>query len=369
MTIFKKLANSRPFLKIALEGFAGSGKTFTAVQIAIGLHKFIRSTKPIACYDTERAFKALKPLFEKEKIEIFTVESRTLADLKISMLECENGFSDILIIDSISHVWEGFLNAFKQDKRRSFLQFQDWGILKPKWKAEFSDKLVMSNLHIIFTGRAGYEYDNEIDEETKKRELVKCGIKMKVEGETEYEPDIVVLMDKVKQMSGNNLKKVVRSGTIIKDRTDTIDGQEFINPKFDTFLPAIQILLDGVASKEQIKETPDTFKTMEEEHYKKKTQRDIYLEEIQGIITQLFPGQTAAEKKLKVDILENVFNTRSWRQIEISSTEQLKLGLDRMKIIKPQIDEYLKGCTKEGIPFDVNQILDIFINVTLINNK
>ena len=46
--------------------------------------------------------------------------------------------------------------------------------------------------------------------------------------------------------------------------------------------------------------------------YKIKTEKEIALEEIQGIMTQLFPGQSAKEKKMKVDILESIFKTRSW---------------------------------------------------------
>lgn len=39
--MFKKLENNRPFAKIAFEGFAGDGKSFTATQVAIGIHKLI----------------------------------------------------------------------------------------------------------------------------------------------------------------------------------------------------------------------------------------------------------------------------------------------------------------------------------------
>jgi len=53
--MFKKLENNRPFLKMAFEGFAGDGKTYTATQIAIGVHKKIGSKKPVAIFDTEKA--------------------------------------------------------------------------------------------------------------------------------------------------------------------------------------------------------------------------------------------------------------------------------------------------------------------------
>jgi hypothetical protein len=52
---FTDLENVRPFLKMAFEGFAGDGKTYTMAAVAIGLHKLIGSDKPIAVIDTERA--------------------------------------------------------------------------------------------------------------------------------------------------------------------------------------------------------------------------------------------------------------------------------------------------------------------------
>ena len=63
MSILKKAENKMAYAKVGLYGTAGSGKTRTAVEIAIGLHKAIGSTKPIAAFDTEPAFSFVLPLF------------------------------------------------------------------------------------------------------------------------------------------------------------------------------------------------------------------------------------------------------------------------------------------------------------------
>lgn len=353
---FTPLENTRPFLKMAFEGFAGSGKTYTAMQVAIGLHQQIKSQKPIVVYDTERALKALKPVFDQAEIQVLTRESRSLTDLETTMSLCEQGTSEILVIDSISHVWEAFVEAYKHNKRRSFIQFQDWGILKPEWKRRFSDRLVLSSLHIIFTGRAGYEYENVVNETTNKRELIKSGIKMKVENETEYEPDIVVLMEKEKVLDGDSMH-IVRHAIITKDRTTVIDGRRFTLPTFQDFSPAVKILLDGMATTAPIIENVDTFQDTEGEYYQKKTARDIALEEIQGLMVQVLPGQSAQEKRLKVSVLEKLFNTRSWTAVEKLPLHILQDTMPLMERWRTDAAEYLKTCAEEGIKFDHEQVL------------
>lgn len=67
---FTSLENTTPYFKAAFEGFAGSGKTYTAAQICIWLHKRIGSTKPIAYFDTERAGRHLRVYFNKAGIEV-----------------------------------------------------------------------------------------------------------------------------------------------------------------------------------------------------------------------------------------------------------------------------------------------------------
>lgn len=61
---FAPLTNTKPYFKAGFQGFAGSGKTYTAALVALGLHRIIGSKKPIVIFDTERASKFLRPLFE-----------------------------------------------------------------------------------------------------------------------------------------------------------------------------------------------------------------------------------------------------------------------------------------------------------------
>jgi hypothetical protein len=248
------------------------------------------------------------------------------------MEKLRDGYSDILIIDSISHVWEDTVESFKKKYNRTNLQFQDWGILKPLWKAEFSDPLVRLPFSIIMCGRAGYEYENEINEQTGKREIYKSGIKMKVEGETAYEPDVLVLMERFEEVLGKD-KKIYRQATIIKDRSTLIDGKVFINPTYKDFAPVIENMLDNPATNYQDEGSDSTglFKN-EEDKYQYINDKKICLEEIEGWLVKAWPSVGAADKQKKMDVLEQVFNTRSWLAVEGKGLAELKGGLEKIKV-------------------------------------
>jgi hypothetical protein len=361
--MFKKLENNRPFLKMAFEGFAGDGKTFTATQVAIGVHKLIKSDKPIALFDTEKAFKALKPSFDAAEIEaIVDDEQRSLAALNQAIKWCEDGGADILIIDSITHVWEEFMQAYlnRPDKngkpmQRNRLEFQDWGVVKPKWKAEFSNPFVMAKCHIIFTGRAGYEYTDEKNAETGKREIFKSGIKMKAETETAFEPDLLVLMQKQSDLISEN-KTVWREAMVVKDRTNQIDGKTFRNPTFDSFYPAIKILLDGTLRQTYGVNIPDTFVEFESKFNEVLKEREILVAEIEGCFELMGLGTGSADKQVKAWTLNQVYGLNSTEMLAKKNNSTIRDGLKVIKDFSNKYKAYMNECLDKEVTVEKNKI-------------
>lgn len=375
--MFKKLENNRPFLKMALEGFAGDGKTFTAVETAIGVHKLIKSTKPIAMFDTERALKALKWKFDDAGIEaLIEDEERSLKALSDSIKWCEDGNADILIIDSITHVWEEFLKAYlnRPDKqgnptKRNRLEFQDWGVLKPTWKELFSTPFVMAKCHIIFTGRAGYEYTDERNEETGKREIFKSGIKMKAETETAFEPDILVLMQKVQDLISEE-KTIWREAMVVKDRTTQIDGKKFKNPTFEDFYPAIKVLLDGTLREVNGGVVPDTFYEYESKYSEVAKDREILIAEIEGCFELMGLGTGAQDKQVKAWTLNQTFGLNSTEMLAKRSNSIIREGLTVIKLFANDYKIYLNKCIdSEQNPdkSEIQKMMKSFISKPLAN--
>lgn len=359
--MFKKLENTRPFLKMAFEGFAGDGKTFTSVQVAIGLHKAIGSKKPVAIFDTERAAKALVDIFKDAGIEaVVSDEQRSLKALSDAIKWCEAGNADILIVDSITHVWEEYLAAFMAEKRRTRLEFQDWGIIKPKWKKEFSTPFVMAKCHIIFTGRAGYEYTDEKNEETGKREIFKSGIKMKAENETAFEPDILVLMEKHMEIVGPD-KKVWREATILKDRTARIDGKTFRNPTFEDFSPAINGLLSGIYVEQTTEEIRDTFQDAESKQTEWKYKKGKLIAEIEGVFLLMGLGTATKDKQFKAACLNRVWKITSIDKLDDIKVEDLEIGLRGLRRFAETYATYLKNCSEMEVAPEDQQIGELLV--------
>lgn len=324
---FVPVQNTKPYFKAAFEGFAGTGKTRTSAEVAIGIHHRIKSQKPVIMFDTEKASKFMKEIFDKEGIELLVRESRSLADLSEAMKRCREGASDILIIDSITHIYQAFLEDYMARKNRTRMEFQDWGVVKPMWNRMFVQPFVKDPYHIIFTGRAGFEYDNEMNQETGKRELIKTGVKMKVEGETAYEPDLLVLMEMEKEMHGDELKRVYRTAFIVKDRSDKIDGKKFENPSYKDFAPAIEAILKDPSSVETAPEKSVEYDfRSEEERFEFRKERERWYEEIEALLQRVFPGATGKDRASKLEVLHVVFGTSSDTAIKDLHPDRLKKG-------------------------------------------
>ncbi len=69
----------------------------------------------------------------------------------------------------------------------------------------------------------------------------------------------------------------------------------------------------------------------EDNFYYEKRQRDIWLEEIQGLLLHYYPSSSANDKKAKADAIETIFKTRSWTKVSSMNSEQIKLGYQAMK--------------------------------------
>lgn len=342
--LFSTQANvKRPF-KMSFEGFAGDGKSHTMALVVKGIWLAEDKRKTVILVDTERSAKFFNEIFAPvglvEGKNFFVTASRSLADwIKILKL-CEEQDA-IMMTDTVTHLYEDMVQAYLRANQKTEIAVQDHMQLKPAWKQRFSTPYVNATCHCLFTGRAAWEYGMERNEQTGKREFFKSGIKMRGDNETAFEPDILVLMQRDTDIQGKKIT-VSHNAIILKDRSNLLDGETFKNPTFATFEPVYKLLCVGEGYRANVKET-----SMEEglqvdkdrQHWDRRRRVEIFTEEIQGLFASYIPGQGPKEKKLKADVYQLVFNTRSQTALEQFKPETLKAGMEEIEHLLSYLDE------------------------------
>jgi AAA domain len=353
--LLQELGKGQGYLKAGFLGFSKSGKTFSAVALAIGVYKFMANCGNLAFFDTEGGSEYIAGLVEAQLgRKLLGWKARAFADLMAVTEEIKP--NDILIVDSITHPWRELCDSHlkavnlalkkKGKAPRSKLEFQDWNPIKSTW-SRWTDWYLNSPVHVIICGRAGFEYEMQLNEETDKKELVKTGVKMKTESEFGFEPSLLVEMERVTD-AGSRLA-IKHQATVIGDRFGLLDGKVFLNPKFKDFEPHVRMLKPGAHSTvdTEIKSSTGIDDEGDTEWNRERRSRTILAEEIQGLLVAHMPGQSAKEKQEKASLLFEVFGTRSWTAVEGLPSQTLRPGLAKLR-------EKLEGAqpTAEPSPAD-----------------
>lgn len=334
ISIFHEAQNQSAFLKAGLLGFQGSGKTYTAVEIAIGLHQHIKSDKPVFFIDSETGSDWAIPRFQDAGIELMVAKTGAFKDLLDGVKEAEESAS-ILIVDSVSHFWKEMIDAYRTAHRIGpRMAFHHWAILKPEWN-KFSTAYVNSNLHIIVCGRAGWEWGHEEDEEGQK-ELRKLGTKMKCEGEFGFEPSLLLEMERVKGAEVGDT--ILHRCCVIKDRRmddKGMDGRHFDNPVFSDFMPHIECLNIGGEhlGLDTSKNSEDMFQPKGESYTSQRKRATVILEEFNGELEAKYGGRGQKEITIRAALKKHIFETYSDTAISELSPEQLDKGLSTLRDI------------------------------------
>lgn len=311
------------FIKASFGGFAGAGKTRTASEFVIGAYKHLQCTKPILIIDNEKGSRFLVPLFEKAGIKTLVKDTIELADTISAFEFLQSGEIDFLFIDSLSKIWYKYVRDYRKKNNRQFMTLQDWGKILPSWQEEFSDRFVNLDGNCVFTGRGGYTYDME--ENDGKKEFVKSGVKMKMAGETPFEPDLNIWMD-LNQRIENDKPVVWREATILKDRANIIDGQSFKNPTYEVFKPVVDYLIS--VPKGEVKGFTSDQNLAPAENYESQNKREKKEIELEAITNQFKLqkfGTSAKDQALKIKIINKFFGVKTWKEVELIDYKDLRI--------------------------------------------
>lgn len=332
MSMLKKATNQIAAAKIGFYGEAGSGKTRTATEVAIGLAKLAGDKPaPIAFFDTEGGSDFMLRICEAAGVELLVAKARAFADLMEFVKEATDAGA-VAIVDSISHTWDDLRESYERKlERKNGLEIWDWGKIKPAWR-EFTTAYLTSPIHMIVCGRSASIYEQVYNEAKGKTEVQVVGSKMKTEKETAYEPSLLIEMERAPQ------RRIETEGihviaTVVKDRSDMLDGQSFADPTYETFLPFFEAIniggehkpTDATRTSDHLFQTPDNA-------IERKRQVEITLEKIRdAFILGDIGGRSDADKKRMKELLQASFGTTAWSEVEGQRLEDLRSGLQLLR--------------------------------------
>jgi hypothetical protein len=226
--------------RIGLTGVTNGGKTYSALMIAKGLlqaeNAYTADGKldwsKVAVIDTERRrslFYADIPEFGQFQFIEFTPPYHPKDYMEAVNYAVSLG-AEVIIIDSISHAWNGtggILDIVRErtENSRSKNSFSDgWGGRGggTELQNQFIDTILSTDAHIIATFRQKMEYVIERDEAGKTK-ITKLGTKPQQKDDLEYEFDITLKLDNdhYAEIIKNTVKFLDGQGTILEPITES----------------------------------------------------------------------------------------------------------------------------------------------------
>ena len=201
--------------RIAVSGGSGSGKTYTALELATGL---AGEGGSIAVIDSQHGQSCLyADLFTFRILELDTHSPDTYAEAITAIAQQD---FDVLIIDSISMAWMGPDGALAQvdkfSKKYSGNSYSAWGDVTPM-QTRMTEALLAYPGHVIVTLRSKTEYVLEKDANGKNRP-VEIGMGPVQRDGFSYIMDLEIFMD------------AAHFGTITKTRYHDIEQMEIEKP-------------------------------------------------------------------------------------------------------------------------------------------
>jgi len=211
----RKATRQKAKIRLGLSAVSGGGKTYSALLIAYGL---CGDWSKVALIDTENGsgdlYADLGPYNVLPLTPDFTPEKYIQA-----IKACEAAGMDVIIIDSITHEWDGKGGCLEiVDKAGG--RYQDWAKVTPRHQA-FIDAIIGSSCHVITTVRRKQDYEMTKTQDGKVK-VEKAGMKEVTREGFEYELTVNLEMD------------ARHNATASKDRTGLfIDRPAFV-PTVDT---------------------------------------------------------------------------------------------------------------------------------------
>jgi len=233
--MFKQASKKQSKLRMTIDGPAGSGKSYTALRFAHALRDALVPGGKIAAIDTERGSLS-KYVGESpdgtpwafDVVEMSTFSPEKYAEL--IQFAGQAGYA-VLVIDSLSHAWEGTGGALEIKDRvsagKNANDYTAWRTVTPM-HIKLIDAILQSPCHVITTMRSRQDYVQDTNEFGKVIAIRRVGMAPIQRPGMEYEFDVVCDMD------WSHILTVTKSRcSAIADQRAEKPGPGFVRPLVD----------------------------------------------------------------------------------------------------------------------------------------
>lgn len=208
--MLQKATRKKVKIKMNIASPTGFGKTYGALLIA---HGMTNDWNKIAVIDTENESASLY----SDLGEFYTIPIKPpfTTDKYIQAIKaCEQGGIDVIIIDSVTHVWSGQGGLLEHQSNLGG-RYQDWAKTTPMYQ-KWLDTILQSSCHVITTTRKKQAYT--MTTEGNKTKVEKQGMEDVIRDGYDYEMTIAFDLVNDKHLAKAN-----------KDRTRLfVDKPEFV---------------------------------------------------------------------------------------------------------------------------------------------
>jgi hypothetical protein len=216
MSNLRRATRQKAKIRLGLSAVSGGGKTFSAILIAKGLSG--GDLSKVAIIDTENGSADLYAHLGDYSVLPLTAPY-TPEKYITAIKECENAGMEVIIVDSITHEWDGKGGILEISNSMTGNSYTNWAKITPRHQA-FLDAILQSPCHMITTVRRKTDY--ELVDVNGKKVPQKVGLKEVTREGFEYELTCNLELD------------TKHSATVSKDRTGIFDANIPFMPSEDT---------------------------------------------------------------------------------------------------------------------------------------
>jgi AAA domain len=184
----RKATRQKAKIRLGLSAVSGGGKTYSALLIA---HGICGDWSKIAVIDSENNSADLYA--HLGDFNVLPLSAPFNPEKYVEAIkECEKAGMEVIIVDSISHEWDGKGGCLEIVDSLGG-KFADWAKVTPRHQA-FVDAIIQSTAHMITTVRRKQDYEM-IKDGSGKLKVEKAGLKEVTREGFEYELTINLELD------------------------------------------------------------------------------------------------------------------------------------------------------------------------------